>query len=283
MRRVRIIVADNDAQPSARRAGRGAARRAAVRAPLRALPGLQHLDRPQCLPRQRTGDFLAFIDDDETASAEWLVELTGGGAGDRRGCGARTSERRLCRCSTWLDAARRLSFDAAGLCRRTDPHRLQLQRPAAPGIAPRCRAPLQPRIRPDRRRGHRIFHADASRPAAASPMRRGRWSIEPVPQARARFSWLAKRRFRSGQTHGRLLGRGRAAAGLFRQVALAAAKAAYCFAAAAALAVVAQHRNRYALRGVLHIGVVVGLLGIQGNSSLWRRSAAREAQQCSLT
>ena len=44
---------------------------------------------------------------------------------------------------------------------------------------------------------------------------------------------------------------------------LAAAKAVYCFGAAAALAAVARHRNRYALRGVLHTGVVVGLLGIR--------------------
>jgi succinoglycan biosynthesis protein ExoM len=87
--------------------------------------------------------------------------------------------------------------------------------------------------------------------------------VEPVPEPRARFSWLAKRRFRSGQTHGRLLRCRRPATGLVRQVALAAAKAAYCFAVAAAVFFVAQHRNRYVLRGVMHAGAVVGLLGIR--------------------
>ena len=87
---------------------------------------------------------------------------------------------------------------------------------------------------------------------------------EPVPAARARFSWLAKRRFRSGQTHGRLLGQKRLAAGLLPQDSgsprprppiASRRRRRSC--------VVPQRRNRYALRGVMHVGAVVGLLGVR--------------------
>ena len=69
-----------------------------------------------------------------------------------------------------------------------------------------------------------------SKPAAASPFRRRpgstRWCRAPGP----RSTGLRRRRFRVGQTHGHLLGHNAAASRLVRQVGLASAKAAYCFA-----------------------------------------------------
>jgi len=44
---------------------------------------------------------------------------------------------------------------------------------------------------------------------------------------------------------------------------LAGAKAVYCFAAASALVFSPRLRNRYALRGVMHVGVVSGLAGLR--------------------
>jgi succinoglycan biosynthesis protein ExoM len=85
---------------------------------------------------------------------------------------------------------------------------------------------------------------------------------EPVPASRASLAWLAKRRFRSGQTHGRLAGEGLSRLAVARQCLLAAAKAGYCFCSAAAIAFSPARRNHQALRGVLHAGAVVGLLGV---------------------
>ena len=90
----------------------------------------------------------------------------------------------------------------------------------------------------------------------------GAFVHEAVPQSRACFSWLVKRRFRSGQTHGRLLAEDRSSAGILPQAVLAAAKAGYCFAAAAALVAMAVQRNRYVLRGVMHAGALSALLGL---------------------
>ena len=146
--------------------------------------------RNACLDNS-TGDFLAFIDDDETASSEWLAELIEDGRGDRRRRGARPGARRLFRRSAGLDAARRFPFDAAGLGRRRDPHRLHLQRA--------CCAALR-RTLPGRRfnlalgqtggEDTEYFTADARgrRPHRLCAARR--WSIEPVP-ASARTLLLA--------------------------------------------------------------------------------------------
>jgi succinoglycan biosynthesis protein ExoM len=85
---------------------------------------------------------------------------------------------------------------------------------------------------------------------------------EPVPADRARFAWLAKRKFRTGQTHGRLLA---SAADVNRagQVGLAAAKVAYCAGAAALFAFSPVRRNRQVLRGLMHAGVISGLMGVR--------------------
>jgi succinoglycan biosynthesis protein ExoM len=84
-----------------------------------------------------------------------------------------------------------------------------------------------------------------------------------VPPSRATFDWLARRRLRAGQTHGRLL-RGRlgllAAPG---QVGLALTKAGYCLAAALPAAASPMRRNCTLLRGIMHLGVVGGLLGLR--------------------
>jgi len=259
---VRIVVADNDVQPSAR------ALVDAVRAELPFDIVYVHcpaanisIARNACLDNCG-GDFLAFIDDDETASREWLVELLAVAA-------ATGADAVLGPVSAVYDDA------APGWMKRGDFHSTQpvwvgrkirtgyscnvLLRRASASIAGR-RFNLASGQTGGEDTEYFTQMVEAGGSIGYAPLA---LIIEPVPPARARFSWLARRRFRSGQTHGRLLGRGQGAAGLAPKVGLAAAKAAYCFAAAAALALVAQHRNRYALRGIMHVGVVVGLLGVR--------------------
>ncbi len=88
-------------------------------------------------------------------------------------------------------------------------------------------------------------------------------AYEPVPQDRARLAWLLKRKFRSGQTHGRLLGEVNAGSGIALQIGLAAAKAAYSWLATIARIAQPEARYRSLLRGVMHAGVMSGLLGLR--------------------
>jgi len=259
---VRIIVADNDVQPSARTLVH------ALRAELPFEIVYVHcpasnisIARNACLDNC-SGDFLAFIDDDETASPEWAIELlavaTTAGADAVLGPvkavyadGAPEWMKRGDFHSTlpvWVGGEIRTGYSCNVMLRR----------------ASRCVAGRRFNLASGQTGGEDTEYftqmVEAGGSIAYAPRA---LVIEPVPAARARFSWLAKRRFRSGQTHGRLLGRGQAIAGLAPKVGLAAAKAAYCFAVAAALVPAAQHRNRYVLRGIMHIGVVVGLLGVR--------------------
>lgn len=84
---------------------------------------------------------------------------------------------------------------------------------------------------------------------------------EPVPEARARFGWLWARRLRFGQTHGGLAARNAGPgvrAGLLAQ---AGAKAAACFTMAALRLGAPGPRNLWSLRGALHLGTGLGVLG----------------------
>jgi succinoglycan biosynthesis protein ExoM len=85
---------------------------------------------------------------------------------------------------------------------------------------------------------------------------------EPVPASRATMSWLLKRAFRSGQSHGRRQLRRRPAARL-AQAGLAGAKSALCLAGAAAAALNPVGRRKWLVRGALHAGAVARIAGIK--------------------
>ncbi|MCY1241877.1 hypothetical protein D9M72_548020 [compost metagenome] len=86
---------------------------------------------------------------------------------------------------------------------------------------------------------------------------------EIVPEKRASFEWLAKRRFRSGQTHGRLLAQGASGSSKPVEIIRAAAKSGYCAIASLLFVVSPVVRSRYALRAIMHAGVVSGLFGVR--------------------
>ncbi|MCV9998804.1 glycosyltransferase [Pararhizobium sp. YC-54] len=259
---IRIIVADNDGTPSAKE--RVDALRAAVAHEIVYVhcPSSNiSIARNACLDNA-TGDFLAFIDDDETASEDWIARLL------------ETAK------ATGADAVlgpvkATYGTDAPGWMQRGDFHSTfpvwvggriitgytcnVLLRLAAPSLAGR-----RFNLALGRSGGedteffthmHRMGGKIAYAPAA--------WVEEPVPAKRAAFSWLAKRKFRFGQTHGRLIEAGTGAAAKIRQLALAAAKSGFCALAGASLFFSPVRRNRYALRAAMHAGVVVGLLGVR--------------------
>lgn len=255
---LRIIVADNDVEPSAH------ARVEAARAGLPMALSYVHcpagnisLARNACLD-EADADFLAFIDDDETVEPQWLENLLAAaatGAADvvlgpvraQYGPGAPGWMRRGDFHSTrpvWVKGEIRTGYTCNVLLRL-----------AAPAIAGRRFDHALGRSGGEDTAFFMQVHAAGGRIAFADEA----WVNEPVPPARARFSWLAQRRLRMGQTHGRLLaGRG---AGRTGAAGLAAAKAAMCLAAATAFILLPVPRNRFLLRGLLHAGVVGGLFG----------------------
>lgn len=254
----RIIVADNDATPSAR------ALVETLRPTLPFAIDYRHcpesnisLARNACLDAAE-GDFLAFIDDDSTATPDWLKALLECAQASRAdvvlgpvcavyGETAPAWMRQGDFHSTgpvWVDGEIRTGYSGNVLLDRRSAHvagrRFDLRLGQTGGEDTRYFQELH-------QSGGRIAYA----PQATM--------FEPVSPERARFAWLAKRRFRSGQTHGRLLA---AQTSRLPQAGLASAKAAICLAAAIAHAASPQRRNRELLRGVLHVGAVSGLFGM---------------------
>lgn len=259
---VRVVVADNDDVPSAR--GLVDAIRSELPFPVVYIhcPAANiSIARNACLDAA-DGDFLAFLDDDETASPDWLSELvaTADGTGADAVLGPvrahyRNDAPRWMRdgdfhstSPVWVRGDIRTGYTCNVLLRRASRsvagRRFSLARGRSGGEDTEYFTRL-------REAGGRIAFAPNA------------WVHEPVPTARARLSWLARRRFRSGQTHGHLLGGKASTIGVGKHVGLAGAKALYCFAAAGALVFSPRLRNRYALRGIMHVGVVSGLAGLR--------------------
>ncbi|MCW5710831.1 glycosyltransferase family 2 protein [Shinella sp.] len=255
---LRVIVADNDVQPSARPCAEAARKNLPMALAYVHCPaGNISLARNACL-EAADADFLAFVDDDETVEPQWLENLL---------ATATTAA-----ADVVLGPVRaRYGPDAPGWMRRGDFHSTRpvwvggeirtgytcnvLLRLAAPAIAGRRFDHALGRSGGEDTAFFGEVHAAGGRIAFAGEA----WVNEPVPPARARFSWLAQRRLRMGQTHGRLLaGRG---TGRIGAAGLAAAKAGFCLAAATAFVLLPVQRNRFLLRGLLHAGVIGGLFG----------------------
>lgn len=256
---VKIIVADNDTSPSARELVYTLAARLPFDVVYVHCPASNiSIARNACL-ESSAGELVAFIDDDSTASREWLAELVE----TARATGA----------DAVLGPVRAVySPDAPGWMRRGDFHstlpvfvngeirtgysgNVMLRR-AAPHVAGRRFSLALGRTGGEDTEYFTHLHQAGGRIAFAPKA----LVQEPVPENRALFSWLLKRRFRVGQTHGRLLGERTRA---LPSIARASAKVAYCFLAAAICAMASEQRNRFALRGVMHAGVVSGLLGVR--------------------
>ncbi|MDX3927024.1 MAG: glycosyltransferase family 2 protein [Shinella sp.] len=259
---VRIIVADNDTVPSARE-------RVEALRPI--VPfGIVYVHCPAsnisiarnaCLDHA-DGDFLAFVDDDETVTEFWLVRLleTARETGAEVVLGPVTADYAETApgwmrtgdfhstLPVWIGDEIRTGYTCNTLLRLASPalegRRFNLALGKTGGEDTEFFTHLH------QAGGRIVFSADAL-------------VHEPVPQKRASLSWLAKRRYRMGQTHGRLVGETRGAIARFAQIALAAAKAGFCALAGAVFLFSPVRRYRYWLRGALHAGAIGGLLGLR--------------------
>lgn len=259
---VRVVVADNDEQPSAEATVRAAAQAggldlAYVHAPARNIS----LARNACL-NAASGDFLAFIDDDETATAGWLAALLA--EAERGGWDAVLGPVKAvygADAPPWL---------AAGDFHSTGPVEVdgRVLKGYAGNVLIRRSTVEALALRFDLSRGRQggedddFFYrlTDAGGTIGFAP---DALAYEPVPPGRASLPWLLKRSFRTGQSHGaRLESRFRGAARL-AQIGIAGAKTGACMAGAAASAFSPVGRSRWLLRGSLHAGVVARLAGLR--------------------
>lgn len=259
---VRIIVADNDTTPSAE---------ALVERLRPEIPfGIDYVHCPAsnisiarnaCLDQSR-GEFLAFIDDDETAAPDWLLRLMEqmnateadvvlGPVKAQYGGPAPEWMRKADFHSTrpvWVRDEIRTGYTCNVLLRLT-----------ASGLSGRRFSLALGKTGGE----DTEFFALAKRGGARIAFAPEAWVYEPVIAGRAKLGWLAKRRFRMGQTHGRLLAQQAEGRGRLAQVGLAAAKALFCAAASVVTMFSPARRYGYGLRAIMHAGVVSGLMGVR--------------------
>lgn len=259
---IRVIVADNDAEPSA--VGLIDALRAKIPFAIDYVhcpAGNISIARNACLDNA-AGDYLAFVDDDETVSRDWLARLLETAI-------ATSAEAVLGPVRAGYD------LDAPSWMRRGDFHSTRpvwvggeivtgytcnvLLRRKRPSLAGRRFNLALGRTGGEDTEFFTHMHKDGGRIAYAPDA----LVYEIVPEKRASFEWLAKRRFRSGQTHGRLLAQAAAGGNKAVEVIRATAKSGYCAAATMLFGAAPVARSRYALRAIMHAGVVSGLCGVR--------------------
>jgi succinoglycan biosynthesis protein ExoM len=253
---VRVIIADNDLRPSAKALVSVAQQELAwpivyVHAPASNIS----IARNACLDAAQA-DFIAFIDDDETVSPQWLNALLA------------TAEQT--KADAVLGPVKAVYDDKApwwmarGDFHSTLPVRVNgvivtgytcnvLLRRSEPFASLRFNLALGQSGGEDSDYLYRLTRLGGIIAEAPDAL-----VFEPVPQQRAAMTWLIRRKLRMGQTHGMLTQGARAPA-----IALAAAKASACLAMAVVTTLSPIKWRKNLLRAMLHIGVVGGVLGVR--------------------
>lgn len=254
--RLRIVVADNDDGPTGEEHVRRAA--AGMRLPVLYLHAPARnisVARNACLDAA-SADWIAFIDDDETAPSDWLERLVAAGAAAGAD-GVFGPSRAIYRPGTpeWM--------------RRQDHHsNVPVYRNGIVETGHSCNALLRWRGRPWQ--GQR-FLVSLGRSGGEDTefffrIRRlgARFAIaeeaevhEPVTAERLKIGWLCRRKFRVGQTYAFSATSPTARLGLFAR---AASKVGYCMVRAALRASDTDLRWFWLLRGVMHAGVCAGCI-----------------------
>lgn len=260
---LRVIVADNDGAPSAKARVEALAREAPfpvlyIHAPERNIS----VARNACLDAA-TAEWLAFIDDDETAPPGWIAALHAAATADRLDVVfgpviARYPED----APDWIREGDYLSSRApvqpngelrtghsgnvlirwaGGACRR---ERFLLSKGRTGGEDVEFFFRLS-------RMGLSLGVAEAA-------------AYEDAPPARLDYRWIRRRRFLAGQFHGAHSEPAEGSRGLYRARLIAGSglKAGYCALRALLGAFRPAERRRWTIRAALHLGVCAGAFGI---------------------
>lgn len=259
----RVLVVDNDDADTARLAIETAGRELGLDLRYVHAPGRNiSIARNACIENCET-EWLAFIDDDETASPDWLQKLID-----------RTRETPPVAA---IFGPMQAIYDetAPGWLKRGDFHSaavVLVDGEIRTGYAGNSLIDLHhPAVRgqlfdlalgksggEDTDFFDRLYRNGGRFDYAADALVRERLTAD-----RQSLRWFLRRRYRSGQTHGRLLARQHRGLGLLTQLGLAGAKAVICL----GMCVITLPRpvtwRRWLMRGVLHAGVVARLFGQQ--------------------
>ena len=260
--RVQIIIADNDDTPSARELTESTARETGLpylylHAPARNIS----IARNACL-NKANGELVAFIDDDELVTPEWLESMVA--TYQEKGADVVLGPVRA-----------EYPPDFPEWMRKADVHSTKpawvkgeiitgytcnvlFNRTAKSIAGLRFRSDLGRTGGEDTVFFSTIYKAGGRIAYAPEAL-----VTEDVPIERANLNWLFKRRYRSGQTHGLLLLEA-SGFGLLRRIenlVVAKAKASFCFLMTVLYAWQPERMRFWLLRGAVHMGVVSRLLG----------------------
>ncbi len=247
---IRIIVADNDREPSAQVTVAQAAAEHGLNVTYLHAPAQNiSIARNACLDAA-TGDFLAFVDDDEIVSPEWLAELL-----------TRQRDTLAPIVLGPVRAVYRSDYPAwvvLGDFHSTKPTVTNgaITTGYAGNVLMTRDAFTNQRFREDLGVSggeDTEFFARLARAGARIAYAENAVAFEAVPPERATLRWLLKRRYRFGQTHALMLRE--AGAPLQKNKIKAYAKAFYCYAIACVCILFPLKRRQWLLRGTLHLGV----------------------------
>lgn len=258
---VRVIVADNDEEPSAQdrvKSVQSPFETIYVHAPARNIS----IARNACLDRS-DARFLAFIDDDEIVSPSWLSELL--------------EEQQRTGATVILGPAKAIyPEDAPGWMREGDYHSsypVWVNGKIITGYT--CNALIDRSVVPDLRFRLELGRTGGEDVLFFSAIHRAGGTFGYAPEAivteqvapdRASLKWLINRKLSFGHIHGRVLmesANASTGARLAEGVA-ALGKLAYCLSLALLTIFSPTRSRRWLLRGILHAGVISQLLGGKG-------------------
>lgn len=262
----RIVVIDNDAEPSARAVVEACSTTAPLPVGYVHVPGQNiSIARNAALEAAGTG-FLASIDDDERAAPRWLAALLAEQA--RSGAAV-----------VFGPVVAEYGPDAPDWMRRAEPHATrpvyvdgEIRTGSTGNALVDLDHPALTALRFDISLGRTggedtVYFGTAHARGAPISFAAEAVVLEKVAEDRLAFGWLARRKFRMGTTHARVLleveGRPRV-----RAFAVALAKTGYCALAALAALPIAELRNKSVLRGLFHAGVVAALARSRETSTL---------------
>jgi succinoglycan biosynthesis protein ExoM len=257
---MRITVVDNDLEPSARTTVLQAAAEHGLDVRYIHAPGRNiSIARNACLD-SASGDWIAFVDDDEVVSTGWLAAFIEEAAGADVIFGPVQAIYQDCM-PNWLRAG---DFHSARLSKRKG----FIESGYAGNVFIRRNAVEAANIRFDPAYGvsggeDTVFFGRLAAAGLRLAVAPEAIAFESVPCQRATLKWLARRFFRAGQTHAamRLAIRGRSNS--FLRAGLAAAKASVCVIITGATAWSAHGWRRWFLRALLHSGMALRFMGVR--------------------
>ncbi|MGC2603811.1 MAG: glycosyltransferase family 2 protein [Rhodomicrobium sp.] len=256
----RLVIADNSIEGAARGATAQAAKTYALDVRYLHAPGANiSIARNACLDYAQ-GDWIAFLDDDETASPGWLAALIAKSA-DADVVFGPVQAIYTPSAPGWIKAG---DFHSARVTYRKG----RIDTGYAGNVLMRRSAVEAAEIRFDLACGvsggeDTVFFGGLAAAGLRLVEAPEAIAVEPVPEQRATLKWLARRFWRAGQSHAAMvLANSRASISPAR-AGLSAAKAGVCLTGAGAAINSAYGWRRWALRGLLHSGMALRFLGVK--------------------